>query len=198
MVKSQIIQIGIIITIFIVIFSTYKYLSKTKNNSNIIKKSETNILTAEKNDEKFDKNIISELSYKSLDDNGNLYEINSASGTIQGEDENSLLLQTVEAKIVIINYGTVYILSDNALYNKISLDTHFYENVNLKYHYHDIKSDDLFLRYSEKKVKISNNVHYKNQDSELMADEIKMNLLTKVSKIYMTNKKKKVKAIINN
>ena len=198
MVKSQIIQIGIIITIFIVIFSTYKYLSKTKNNSNIIKKSETNILTAEKNDEKFEKNIISELSYKSLDDNGNLYEINSASGTIQGEDENSLLLQTVEAKIVIINYGTVYILSDNALYNKVSLDTHFYKNVNLKYHYHDIKSDDLFLRYSEKKVKISNNVHYKNQDSELMADEIKMNLLTKVSKIYMTNKKKKVKAIINN
>ena len=87
MVKSQTIQIGIIITIFIVIFSTYKYLSKTKNNSNIIKKSETNILT---NDEKFDKNIISEPSYKSLDDNGNLYEINSASGTIQGEDENSL------------------------------------------------------------------------------------------------------------
>ena len=191
MVKSQVIQIGIIITIFIVIFSTYKYLSKTKNNSNIIKKSESNILTEKKNDEKFDKNIISELSYKSLDDNGNLYEINSASGTIQGEDENSLLLQTVEAKIVIINYGTVYILSDNALYNKLSLDTHFYENVNLKYHYHDIKSDDLFLKYSEKKVKISNNVHYKNQDSELMADEVKMNLLTKVSKIYMTNKKKK-------
>ena len=70
-------------------------------------------------------------------------------------------------------------MSDNALYNKVSLDTHFYKNVNLKYHYHDIKSDDLFLRYSEKKVKISNNVHYKNQDSELMADEIKNEFIDK-------------------
>ena len=84
------------------------------------------------------------------------------------------------------------------MYNKVSLDTHFYENVNLKYQNHDIKSDDLYLEYSEKKVKISNNVHYESQNSELIADEVTMNLLTKVSKIYMTNKKKKVKAIINN
>ena len=66
------------------------------------------------------------------------------------------MLKKVEAKILIYNYGTVYIFSDNALYNKVSLDTHFYENVNLKYQNHDIKSDDLYLEYSEKKSLTNN------------------------------------------
>ena len=101
-------------------------------------------------------------------------------------------------QILVYEYGTVYIFSDNALYNKVSLDTHFYENVNLIYQDHDIKSDDLFLEYSDKKVKISNNVYYVSENSKLIADEVTMNLLNKVSKIYMTNKNKKVKAIINN
>ena len=187
--------------IILVMYLTYNYLNKSEDKYNIINKKEQSELTKKKiikNDEKIEKNIISKLTYKSLDDNGNVYEIKSDSGFIQKNDNNTLLLKKVEAKILIYNYGTVYIFSDNALYNKVSLDTHFYENVNLKYHNHDIKSDDLYLEYSEKKVKISNNVHYESQNSKLIADEITMNLLTKVSKIYMTNKKKKVKAIINN
>ena len=47
-------------------------------------------------------------------------------------------------------------------------------------------------------MKISNNVYYESENSKLIADEVTMNLLNKVSKIYMTNKNKKVKAIINN
>ena len=201
MIRSQTIQFGIIILIILVMYFTYNYLNKSEDKLNIINKKDQSELTKKKiitNDEEIDKNIISKLTYKSLDDNGNVYEIKSDSGFIQKNDNSTLLLKKVEAKILIYNYGTVYIFSDNALYNKVSLDTHFYENVNLKYHNHDIKSDDLYLEYSEKKVKISNNVHYESQNSELIADEVTMNLLTKVSKIYMTNKKKKVKAIINN
>tara|TARA_B100001029_G_scaffold177781_1_gene183084 strand:+ start:508 stop:1059 length:552 start_codon:yes stop_codon:yes gene_type:complete len=182
-------------------YFTYNYLNKSEDKLNIINKKDQSELTKKKiitNDEEIDKNIISKLTYKSLDDNGNVYEIKSDSGFIEENDNSKLLLKKVEAKILIYNYGIVYIFSDNALYNKVSLDTHFYENVNLKYQNHDIKSDDLYLEYSEKKVKISNNVHYESQNSELIADEVTMNLLTKVSKIYMTNKKKKVKAIINN
>ena len=201
MIRSQTIQFGIIILIILVMYFTYNYLNKSEDKLNIINKKDQSELTKKKiitNDEEIDKNIISKLTYKSLDDDGNVYEIKSDSGFIQENDNSKLLLKKVEAKILIYNYGIVYIFSDNALYNKVSLDTHFYENVNLKYQNHDIKSDDLYLEYSEKKVKISNNVHYESQNSELIADEVTMNLLTKVSKIYMTNKKKKVKAIINN
>ena len=199
--RSHFIQFSIIVLIILLIYFTYIYINKSRKDSNIVEKKELNKLVEKKiskNEETLDKNIISELTYKSLDDNGNIYEINSDSGSIQENDKSTLLLKNVEAKILVYGHGTVYIFSDNALYNKVSLDTHFYENVNLIYQDHDIKSNDLFLEYSDKKVKISNNVYYESENSKLIADEVTMNLLNKVSKIYMTNKNKKVKAIINN
>ena len=201
MTKSHFIQFGIIVLIILIIYLTYNYINKSRKDLNIVEKTELNKLVEKEisnNEETLDKNVISELTYKSLDDNGNVYEINSDSGTIQENDKSTLQLKNVEAKILVYGHGTVYIFSDNALYNKVSLDTHFYENVNLIYQDHDIKSNDLFLEYSDKKVKISNNVYYVSENSKLIADEVTMNLLNKVSKIYMTNKNKKVKAIINN
>ena len=201
MTRSHFIQFGIIVLIILLIYLTYNYINKSRKVSNIVEKTELNKFVEKKiskNEETLDKNVISELTYKSIDDNGNIYEINSDSGSIQENDKSTLLLKNVEAKILVYGHGTVYIFSDNALYNKVSLDTHFYENVNLIYQDHDIKSDDLFLEYSDKKVKISNNVYYESENSKLIADEVMMNLLNKVSKIYMTNKNKKVKAIINN
>ena len=201
MTRSHFIQFGIIVLIILIIYLTYNYINKSRKDLNIVEKTELNKLVEKEisnNEETLDKNVISELTYKSLDDNGNVYEINSDSGSIQENDKSTLLLKNVEAKILVYGYGNVYIFSDNALYNKVSLDTHFYENVNLIYQDHDIKSDDLFLKYSDKKVKISNNVYYESENSKLIADEVTMNLLNKVSKIYMTNKNKKVKAIINN
>ena len=189
------------VLIILIIYFTYNYLNKSGKVSNIVEKTVSSKLVQNNinlNEEKLDKNVISQLTYKSLDDNGNVYEINSDSGTIQENDKSTLQLKNVEAKILVYGHGTVYIYSDNALYNKVSLDTHFYENVNLIYQDHDIKSNDLFLEYSDKKVKISNNVYYESENSKLIADEVMMNLLNKVSKIYMTNKNKKVKAIINN
>ena len=201
MTRSHFIQFSIMVLIILLIYFTYNYINKSGRDLNIVEKTESNKLVEKKiskNEETLDKNIISELTYKSLDDSGNVYEINSDSGTIQENDKSTLLLKNVKANILVYGYGTVYIFSDNALYNKVSLDTHFYENVNLIYQDHDIKSDDLFLEYSDKKVKISNNVYYESENSKLIADEVMMNLLNKVSKIYMTNKNKKVKAIINN
>ena len=201
MTRSHFIQFGIIVLIVLLLYLTHNYINKSRKDSNIVEKTQLNELVEEKiskDEETLDKNVISELTYKSLDDNGNIYEINSDSGSIQENDKSTLLLKNVEAKILVYGYGNVYIFSDNALYNKVSLDTHFYENVNLIYQDHDIKSNDLFLEYSDKKVKISNNVYYVSENSKLIADEVTMNLLNKVSKIYMTNKNKKVKAIINN
>ena len=201
MTRSHFIQFGIMVLIILLIYFTYSYINKSRKDSNIVEKTVSNKLVDKKinkNKETSNKNVISELSYKSLDDNGNIYEINSDSGSIQENDKSTLLLKNVEAKILVYGHGTVYIFSDNALYNKVSLDTHFYENVNLIYQDHDIKSNDLFLEYSDKKVKISNNVYYESENSKLIADEVWMNLLNKVSKIYMTNEKKKVKAIFNN
>ncbi len=198
--RLQIIQGGILILILVIGYFTYDYLNKENfNNSNRID-------SLEEKEIKFNKgnfitegsNKIIDLSYKSIDDNGNIYEINSSSGSIDADNENILLLEKVYAKIFIYNYGTVFINSGYARYDKISLDTHFFEDVGLKYLNHNVASNDLFLEYSKKEVKISNNVKYFDESNYLIADEMKLDLITKISKIYMNNKEKKIKLLVKN
>ena len=78
------------------------------------------------------------------------------------------------------------------------LNTHFFNNVNLKYLNHIIKSEDLFLKYMDKEIKILNSVKYKNNENLLEADKVDLDLASKTSKIYMKDKNKKVKAVIKN
>ncbi len=197
--KSFIIQVGLLTIILIIGYFTFSYLNREDyENLNMDQQSNQIKLNENVNEINNDTNKILDLSYKSSDEKGNIYEIDSISGTIDEKNKNILFLDTVTAKISIFNYGTFLISSNNARYDKLSLDTHFFGAVNLLYLDHIIKSEDLFLKYVDKEVKISNNVKYDSNDSFLRADEIHLDLINKKSKIYMKDKKQKVKAIIKN
>ena len=96
--KSTIIQIGIIIMILFVGYFTYSYLNKERMedlnlNTKLKKTEEFN----QKNDEKSEiqaSNTILELSYKSSDDRGNVYEIKSISGAVNENDKIILFLDS--------------------------------------------------------------------------------------------------------
>ena len=200
--KSLIFQIGIFMIILIIGYLTFYYLSEN-NKEKFIKET----ISKEENEINFNSNPLEKpqetnkilnLAYKSSDEKGNIYEINSVSGSIDDSDGNILTLEDVTAKILVFNYGTFLIESDTAKYNKLTLDTHFFNNVNLLYLDHVIKSEDLFLKYIDKEIKISNNVKYNNNKNYLEADEVDLDLVSKTSKIYMKNKSQKVKAIIKN
>ena len=200
--KSSIIQIGIIIMILFVGYFTYSYLNKERIeeldlNTKLNKAEEVQQKNGEKSEIQAS-NTILELSYKSSDERGNVYEINSISGNVNKDDKNILFLETVTAKISIIDYGVFLVKSDSAKYNKFTLDTHFSGDVNLHYLDHIIKSEDLFLKYLDKEVKISNNVKYNSNNNLLEADEIYLDLVSRTSKIYMKDKTQKVKALIKN
>jgi lipopolysaccharide export system protein LptA len=60
---------------------------------------------------------------------------------------------------------------------------------------HDITSDNLNLDFSQNLATISNNVFYKSLNTSLKADRIKIDLLTKDTKIYMNDKSKKINVI---
>ena len=200
--RSLIFQIGILMIILIIGYFTFLYLSKNNDNKlvekSIPKKIDETQLKNNLLEKSQETNKILELSYKSSDEKGNTYQINSESGSMDDVNENVLILENVTAKILVFNYGTFFIESDMAKYNKLSLDTHFFDNVNLLYLNHIIKSEDLYLKYIDKEIKISNNVKYKNEENFLEADEVDLDLVTKTSKIYMNDKNQKVKAIIKN
>ena len=190
---SLLIQTTILLTVIIIIFASYKfffYENQTK---------EVNILTrTEKNDIKKEDNLIEDLNYNSSDENGNVYEINSESGVIDEKDINILYLKNVKAVIKIKNSGVVNVYSDFAKYNKSNLNTHFYENVSLKFRDHNIASNNIYLNYLEKKIKITNNISYYDKNNKMTADVIEFDLLTKMSKIYMMDKANKIKGLIKN
>ena len=199
--KSLIIQTCILTIILLIGYFTFSYLNKDVNlGSKDIKskKIEETDLEPTNNGNTTLSNKILDLSYRSSDDKGNTYEIKSVSGSIDEENENILFLKNVTAKISIFNYGTFEVKSKNAKYNKLTLDTHFFNDVNLLYLDHFINSGDLFLKYIDKEVKITNNVKYNYNNNLLRADEIYLDLVKKTSQIYMKDKNKKVTAIIKN
>ena len=190
---SLLIQTTILLIVIVIIFASYKfffYENQTK---------EVNILTrTEKNDIKKEDNLIEDLNYNSSDENGNVYEINSESGVIDEKDINILYLKNVKAVIKIKNSGVVNVYSDFAKYNKSNLNTHFYENVSLQFRDHNIASNNIYLNYLEKKIKITNNISYYDKNNKMTADVIEFDLLTKMSKIYMMDKANKIKGLIKN
>ena len=190
---SLLIQTTILLLVIMIVFVSYKfffYENQTK---------EVKILTkTEKNDIKKDDNLIEDLNYNSSDENGNIYEINSKSGVIDEKDINILYLKNVKAVIKIKNSGVVNVYSDFAKYNKSNLNTHFYENVSLQFRDHNIASNNIYLNYLEKKIKITNNISYYDKNNKMTADVIEFDLLTKMSKIYMMDKANKIKGLIKN
>ena len=200
--RSLIVQISILGMILVISYFAFTYINKNSNDDlieNSIQKKENQIISKVKVDnDDTETNKIIDLSYKSNDEKGNIYQINSTSGSISGADENILILENVNAEISIFNYGTFFIKSDIAKYNRLTLDTHFFNNVNLNYLNHIVESEDLFLKYMDKEIKILNSVKYKNNENLLEADKVDLDLASKTSKIYMKDKNKKVKAVIKN
>ena len=143
-------------------------------------------------------NKITDLKYTANDINGNSYIINSEYGEISDLNSNELKLQGVKAVIEIKNSESVIILSDYANYNKVTLNTFFYDNVKLTYIGHLITSDKMFLNYLNKDINIQDNVVYEGYNNKLLADIIEIDLVTKFSKIYMLDKYGKVKVNIKN
>ena len=193
--KQLKIQLGIFVLI-VVLFSYFYYSVSKKDNIEKKNLSLSNLDTKEVN-ENFS-NKISDIKYKSSDKTGNQYEISSASGESEIENPEVLNLVDVEGKISILNKETVLIYSDFAKYDKDSLNTHFYGNVRLIYGNHNINSDDLFLNFFDKQTLVKNNIYYTDQQNKLFADIIEIDLMTKISKVYMLEKQKKILVEIKN
>ena len=192
--KSLLIQTLISILIIIIIFFSYKFFfhEEQKNQVSLLSKTDENSI------EKKDDNLIEDLNYNSTDKNGNIYEIFSKTGMVDKENIDVLHLKKVRAVIKIKNYGIINVYSDFAKYNKSNLNTHFYENVSLKFKDHNITSNNIHLNYLAKKIKITNNISYYDKNNKMTADVIEFDLLTKMSKIYMMDKANKIKGLIKN
>tara|TARA_B100000780_G_scaffold205963_1_gene146422 strand:- start:211 stop:807 length:597 start_codon:yes stop_codon:yes gene_type:complete len=192
--KKIIFQIFILFIIFLfIILLYYQYsLNETPERTDTSK----NIIYSDL-EENFS-NTINNIEYKSFDGNGNQYQIKAKLGRISDKSPNIILMQNVEAQIILNNKEKIFINSFLATYNVVNYDTIFKDNIDIKYDKNFINCDNADLFFKDHIIKLYNNVKYNNLNTSMLADEIAIDLLTKNLKIYMINKDKKVKAIHKN
>ena len=87
----------------------------------------------------------------------------------------------------------IFIVSDYGKYNTVNYDTIFSKNVKIDYLNNKISGDYLDFSMIKNKLIISKNVIYTNPKNILKADVIELDTVTKDTKIFMHNSKKKVK-----
>ena len=141
-------------------------------------------------------NLISDLRYFSIDDIGNKYEILSEFGEISFNNPDIILMTNVKATIEITNSKPIIITSNFAKYNVKNYDTNFTKNVLVKYIDNKLNAENLDLSFQDNLMSMYNNIIYQNLNTKLLADKLKIDLITKDSKIIMNDEKNKIKIIV--
>ena len=195
MYKKILIQFLLLITIFIIFFSTFfLYFNKKEklkaSNLPIIKEKESLI-----DDETG--TLIKDINYSFSDSSGNYYELLSEVGKVDINNSDKIFMTNVVATIYLVDSSPVKITSKYANYNKINHETSFFENVKVTHLIHKATSENLDISFNDNLASMYNNIVYNKPGTNLKADRLEIDLITKNSKIFMDNKAEKIQIIDN-
>ena len=184
--KKIIIQVFLFLLIIIISVIFFKFYFKP---TNLTKEYDSKINNSDSNQN----NLMSNIKYVAADKIGNEYIVQSKLAEFDLNQPNLILMEDVNGVIQFTNSSPILISSDKAIYNKLNHDTRFFENVLAVYDDHKISSQNLELFFDKNLASISKKIIYKNLNTELRADRVEIDLITKNSKIFMDEKIKKVK-----
>jgi len=137
-------------------------------------------------------NIMNDVTFSSIDLNGNKYIITSEKAESDIENRNILYLTNVKAVIELDNSNKIRVTSNYGKYNSLNYDTIFSKNVIIDYSINQITSDYLDFSFGRNSMIISKNIFFTNSGNILKADVIEIDIKTKDTRIYMFEDKKKV------
>ena len=193
MYKKVIIQFLLLIILFSLIISVFLLYFNKKENLN-----ETNIETVKNIDSEIDKEtgtLIKDINYSFYDQSGNYYELFAELGKMDLKNSDKMFMTNVTATIYLKNSSPIIIVSKYANYNKINHETNFFENVKMTHLIHKATSENLDISFSDNKASMYNNIIYKKPGTQLYADRLEIDLITKNTKIFMDKKSEKIKII---
>ena len=158
-----------------------KKTSQVKDTKNIL-------ISNEKNNENFEdnsisktevKNLVKDVEYTSVDEKGNKFHLLSNSGRSNKKNNDILDLDNVRGKITSDKRDTIYIVSDFAQYNTITLNSKFYENVIIDYQDKQITCLNFDINMETNKAIAYNNVIITDPKSVMRAGIVEFDLKTK-------------------
>jgi len=174
-----------IILIFLIFYFSYYIYKKYF----FINTSEKKLINEKSINESINSNLIEKINYKSSDAEGRSYNIMAESGSLDLSNNQIIKMNNVNANIALDDGALIIITSDFADYNSITYDTKFYSNVVSEYLDHKISSELLVIDLNKNILEASNKMTYKNSNTLMKADVLKVDLLTKDIKIYNFDEK---------
>jgi len=173
MIFKKVIQILIILLIILISYLVLNIYFFDKKDISDLDLNEN--LVIEEDNLNFD-NVMENLEYKSSDKSGNNYIIKAKKGKVNLEKENLLILEDVYGEIKLVGKSTIYIYSNFAQYNRNNFDTRFYQNV--------------LVNYEDKRFNCD-----MDENTQINADQVNMNLLNGDINIKMFQEEKKIKIL---
>ena len=189
----MLIQFLLLITIFIIVFSTFFLYFNKKENLKV-----SNLPIVEEKKSVIDDEtgtLIKDINYSFYDSSGNYYELLSEVGKVDMSNSDKIFMTDVVATIYLVDSSPVKITSKYANYNKINHETNFFENVKVTHLTHKATSENLDISFKDNLATMYNNIVYNKPGTNLKADRLEIDLITKNSKIFMDNKTEKIKII---
>ena len=190
-------KILIQLLLFVILFAIigYTFFSYFKKKDNLKDVNIENIGKIEPQIDEDTGTVIKDLRYSFTDLKGNVYLLVSKFGEVDLKNPDKIFMTNVIATINLVDTEPIKIVSKHANYNKSSHETSFFENVVVTHLMHNATSDNLDISFINNIATMYNNVIYNKPGTELIADKLEIDLITKNSRIYMYNEYERIKII---
>ena len=185
--KTKFIQISLLLIAFFLIFFTYfSNLKKKQASTNL-----DQIKTIEPDGQKEKAvNTFVDVQYSGFDKNGNRFIIGSRHANFEIERPEIIRMEQILCNFYFKDGTKLTIISDFGIYNNVSDDMEFTENVKMNYLENVLFSEKANFFNAKNELLIEGNVKTKSPEGELRADKLDFNLDSKKLKISMYNDKK--------
>jgi lipopolysaccharide assembly outer membrane protein LptD (OstA) len=174
-----IVQLAIFLVVVALLYNTYS--DKNDKTVNALK------IETEANS---DSNSFTNIEYSGFDLAGNRYVLEAEKANFQTQTPKIVNMKKVIAKFYLKDDTVLSVVSDKGVYNNITLDIVFRENVKVNYINHVLLSDSLSYSNSNAKLIAAGNVRGESiEKGEFSADNVEYNLTDKTLNFSMFGNK---------
>ena len=185
--KTKFIQISLLLLAFLLIFFTYFFNLKKKQPSTNLDQ----IKTIEPDGEKEKMlNTFFDVQYGGFDKNGNRFVIGSKYANFEIDRPNVIRMEQILCTFYFKDGTNLTIVSNYGIYNNVTDDMEFTENVKMNYLENVLFSEKANFFNVKNELLIEGKVKTKSPEGELQADRLDFNLDSKKLKTSMYNDKK--------
>ena len=184
--RKNLIQISLVFFGLLIIFFTYFYSGDKESSLDKVKEKETQKNVIEK--EGF--NTFENITYEGKDSNNNDFILNSEYAEFATNESNIIYMKKIICRFFFKDGTVLKIVSDKGIYDNISNDMEFEDNVEMYYLENELYSDKANFVNSENYFIVQGNVRGEGPLGNVAADKLNVDLIQKKMKISMYNESK--------